>query len=115
MDELLDAALGAPASSPHVQFAAFLFMGLAVGWALGQSRRWAGWSPTLAIMGVCGAWLGAETTCLIGQATRGSASEFVGAFLGAAALAYAWRRRHPPSPNPPDEIALGRLAGPLGG
>lgn len=110
MGEFLDAALGASASSLHVQFAAFVIMGLAVGWGLGQSGRWGGWSPTLAIMGVCGAWLGAEMACLIGQATRGGATEFAAAFLGAAALAYAWRRRHPPLSERPDHIALGRFS-----
>ncbi len=110
MDGFLDAALGASASSLHVQFAAFLIMGLAAGWLLGQPRRWGVWSPTLAIMGVCGAWLGAEVACLIGQAARGGATEFAAASLGAAGLAYAWRRRHPPSSDRKDHIALGRFS-----
>lgn len=76
-------------------------MGLAIGWLLGAPRRAGHWSPALAIMGVCGAWLGAETACLIGQAARGSATEFVAALLGAAALAYAWRRRHLGGPSHP--------------
>lgn len=109
MDEFLSAALRAMASSPYAQFVAFLIMGLAVGWLLcgpGWARTW---SATLAIMGVCGAWLGAEIACLIGQADRGSASEFVAALLGAGALVIAWRRRHPHRPDGSDHIALGRI------
>ncbi len=109
MDDFLGAALGASASSLHVQFAAFVIMGLAVGGALGRARSHWAWSPALAIMGVCGAWLGAEVYCLFGQAERGSGSEFVAAFLGALWLAYVWRRYHPEAQDERTDIAVPRI------
>ncbi|WP_363348394.1 hypothetical protein [Methylocystis echinoides] len=112
MDDLLDAALGASASSPHVQFAAFVLIGLAVGWVLVCARplRLRALSPAVAIMGVCGAWLGSEAACLLGQVPRGGGVALAGGLIGAAALCYAWRRRHPERPDGPDHIALGRFS-----
>lgn len=108
MAEILAAALGVPASSPYVQFAAFLMMGLAVSWLFEQPRGLSSWSPSLAMIGVCGAWLGAEFAYLIGQAERGGEEQFLAALIGAAALAHAWRRFHPRSSDDGHDVAIQR-------
>lgn len=93
MRELFAAFDGATASL--VQFAAFLLMGAAAGWLLARSHERKKWSAPLAMIGVCGAWMGAELACLFGQVDRGGAEQFLAALIGAGGLAYAWRRYHP--------------------
>jgi uncharacterized membrane protein YeaQ/YmgE (transglycosylase-associated protein family) len=110
MDDFLGAALGASASSLHVQFAAFLVIGVAVSWLLGRMHPRTGLSPALAIMGVGGAWLGAEVSCLFGQAQRGGAVALAAGLLGALALACAWRRYHPEGAEGSRHIAVRRIS-----
>ncbi|MGJ0505706.1 MAG: hypothetical protein ACR652_00955 [Methylocystis sp.] len=103
MDSLLDAAQGAPVVSCVVQFFVFLALGGAVGWVFSGVRLWRAWSASLAIVGVCGAWMGAEFARLFGQAQSGSQPTLVAAVIGALGLGYAWRRHHPQTS---DRIAL---------
>ncbi|KAF2992144.1 hypothetical protein MJC1_00516 [Methylocystis sp. MJC1] len=90
-----DEAFSASALFACVQFITFLAIGAMVGWLLSRPRRWASWSSALSMIGVCGAWTGAEFAHLIGQAEHGSADELAAAAIGALGLAYAWRRLHP--------------------
>jgi hypothetical protein len=99
-------ALTASALSSCIQFIVFLAMGAAAGWLLSRPRRWSSWSSSLSMIGVCGAWMGAEFAHLFGQAERGGADELATAALGAFALAYAWRRLHPPAPEAGGDIAM---------
>lgn len=95
MKAVLEAVAGASATSLNVQFVAYLLIGMCVGWLLTRPCRWNSWCTSLALVGVCGAWLGAEVAHLFGQAESGSAHQFVAALIGAGALAYFWRRLHP--------------------
>jgi uncharacterized membrane protein YeaQ/YmgE (transglycosylase-associated protein family) len=97
---ITNAAFGVSSSSSLVQFIAFLLMGAFVGWLFNDPRHGAPCCLALAIVGVCGAWLGGEIACLLGRVDRGGWDDFAAAMAGAAALAYLWRRHHPP------EIAL---------
>jgi len=108
MDSFLNAALGAAAGSSFFQFAAFLMIGAAVGWLMVRPRRLHECSASLPMIGVCGAWLGAEMACLIGQAQRGGGGMFLAALIGALGLAWFWRRHHP-EPDNGGHIASGRL------
>lgn len=94
MHPFFEGALQA-AASLNFQFVAYLLMGLAVGWLLDRPGHVTEAFATLALVGVCGAWLGAEFAYLFGQAPRGSAHQLVAALIGAVILAYAWRRLHP--------------------
>jgi uncharacterized membrane protein YeaQ/YmgE (transglycosylase-associated protein family) len=102
MDSFLDTALSASAVTSLAYFLAFLILGGAVGWLMAGPARRRHWSASLAIVGVCGAWMGAEFACLFGQAQMGSEQTMVAAVAGAVGLAYAWRRHHP-EPSPGDE------------
>lgn len=95
MENFLDAALGASAVTSLVRFATFLILGVGTGWVLAGRARWRRWPGALAVMGVCGAWMGAEAACLFGQAEMGSQTALLAAILGAVGLACAWRRHHP--------------------
>lgn len=64
------------------------------------------WTASLAMMGVCGAWLGAEFAYLFGQAAPGGGEQLVVAALGGGALAYAHRRAHRRVVDPDSDIAL---------
>lgn len=75
-----------------------------VGWLLARPRGRAGWSSSLSMIGVCGAWMGAEFAHLFRQAEHGSADELAAAAIGALWLAYAWRRLHPVEAG--DDIAI---------
>lgn len=100
-----DAAIGLSASSSLFQFAAFLLMGALVGWLLNDPLHGGPCCAPLAIVGVCGAWIGGEFAVLFGRAARGGWNDFAAAFLGAAALAYVWRRRHAPETHFDQDIA----------
>lgn len=106
MSDFPDPAFGVSASSSLVQFLGFLFIGMAAGWALSLPARRSAVAAPLAIIGVCGAWFGAEAAHLFGQASSGDASEYTAAMVGAAALAYAWRRFHPPTPERGRGVAI---------
>lgn len=96
----------ATASSAPMQFLAFLVIGFAVGGFFAWPRRWSSASTPLAVIAVCGAWLGGEFACLFGEAEKGGLNQFVVALMGAGALAYAWRRFHPPSRDEATDIAM---------
>lgn len=110
MDSFLDSALGASALSCIVRFLVFLILGGAVGWLLAGPVRWRHWPSSLAIVGVCGAWMGAEFAHLFGQAEMGSEQTLVAAVAGSVALAYAWRRHHPEAPGKDRRVAGGGLS-----
>jgi hypothetical protein len=105
MTAMIDGAFGASVFSSCVQFAIFLAIGVATGWLLTRPRKWCAWSNSLSMIGVCGAWLGAEFTHLFGQGARSGVDQLAAAALGAFALAYAWRRLHP-APEASDDIAM---------
>ncbi len=107
MDSFLDSALGASAVSCVVRFLVFLILGGAVGWLLAGPDRWRQWPASLAIVGVCGAWMGAEFAHLFGQAEMGSEQTLVAALAGAVGLAYAWRRHHPAAAGDGRRVAGG--------
>jgi uncharacterized membrane protein YeaQ/YmgE (transglycosylase-associated protein family) len=100
-----DAAIGLSASSSLFQFAAFLLMGALVGWLLNDPLHGGACCAPLAIVAVCGAWFGGEFAVLFGRADRGSLNDFAAAFVGAAALAFLWRRRHAPENRFDTDIA----------
>ncbi|MDJ0447990.1 hypothetical protein [Methylocystis sp. JR02] len=104
MSAMFDEAFSASALFPCVQFVSFLAIGAMVGWLLARPRRRAGWSSSLSMIGVCGAWMGAEFAHLFRQAEHGSADELAAAAIGALWLAYAWRRLHPVEAG--DDIAI---------
>jgi uncharacterized membrane protein YeaQ/YmgE (transglycosylase-associated protein family) len=91
-----DASLDVFASSSLVQFAAFLLIGAVVGWLLNDPLHGGACCPPIAIIGVCGAWIGGEAAVLIGRVDRGGWNEFAAAVIGAMALAWFWRRHHAP-------------------
>lgn len=94
MQTIMDAIFGANGSA-HLQFLVFAFLGTGVGWMLARPCAWNCWLTSLLVIGVSGAWLGAEFACLIGQATPGGAMHLGAATAGAAGLTYAWRFLHP--------------------
>ena len=104
MKAIIDAAIGASASY-NLQFLAYLLMGLLVGWVLTQPRKWGPAFTSLALVGVCGAWLGAEFAHLFGQAERGGSGQFSAAIIGSVAFAYTWRRLHRSRRGP--DVAMG--------
>ncbi len=87
-------ALGAPSATAQLQFLVFLVMGVAIGWVLAERPRWSLRCASMIVMAVCGAWLGAEFAHLFGQAETGGRHQLAAAAIGAAALAYLWRRWH---------------------
>ncbi len=105
MDGFLDSAPGASALSCLVLFLVFLILGGGAGWLLAGPIRWRQWPTSLSIVGVGGAWMGAEFAHLVGQAEMGSEPTIIAALIGAVALTYAWRRRHPEAPDDGDHIA----------
>lgn len=108
MDSFLGAALGASVASSLLQFVAFVFLGASAGWLMTRPRRLRDCSASLPMIGVCGAWLGAEVACLFGQAQRGGGEMFAAALIGALGLAWLWRRHHP-EPDGGGRMAGGRL------
>jgi uncharacterized membrane protein YeaQ/YmgE (transglycosylase-associated protein family) len=105
---ITDAAFGVSSSSSPVQFAVFLLMGALVGWLFNDPLHGAPCCLALAIVGVCGAWIGGEIACLLGRVDRGGWDDFIAALVGAAALAYLWRRHHPPEMTFDEDIAARR-------
>lgn len=105
---ITDAALGVSASSSPIQFMAFLLMGAFVGWLFNDPLHGGACHATLAVVGVGGAWIGGEIACLLGRVDRGGMDDFAAAFLGAAALAYLWRRHHAPELAVDPHIAIHR-------
>jgi len=99
MNAILDAAIGTNVSA-NIQFITLLLLGLAVGWLMARPCGLSCWFTTLVMVGVSGAWLGAEITHLLGQGPRGGLTQLVAAMAGAALTAHAWRRFHP---RPEDE------------
>jgi uncharacterized membrane protein YeaQ/YmgE (transglycosylase-associated protein family) len=95
MQPIFDAAFGAGVLSEPVEFLAYLVMGVLVGWLMARPCGVNPWFASLALMGVCGAWMGAEFAYLFGQAPRGGSEQFLAAMIGAGALAHAWRKWHP--------------------
>ncbi len=83
------------ASSFNFQFFVYLIMGTVIGWVLTTTYRATEDFVSLILVGVSGAWLGAEGARLFGQAEEGSAHQFAAALIGSFALAAAWRRFHP--------------------
>jgi uncharacterized membrane protein YfcA len=110
MDSFLDSALGASALSCVVRFLVFVILGGVVGWLLAGPIRWRHWPASLAVIGICGAWLGAEFAHLFGQAEMGSEQTLLAALLGSVGLAYVWRRHHPEPPDDDGRIAGGGLS-----
>lgn len=110
MDGLLDSALGVSALTSLAYFLSFLILGGAVGWLMAGPARRRHWPASLAIVGVCGAWMGAEFTCLLGQAQMGSQQTMVAAVAGAVGLAYAWRRYHPEPSGDDRRVAGERIS-----
>jgi uncharacterized membrane protein YeaQ/YmgE (transglycosylase-associated protein family) len=111
MQEIFDAAFGVgvnAALSALVEFLVYVVMGVSAGWLLARPRRMNPWFTSLALVGVCGAWLGAEIAHLFGQAPRGGSEQFVAALIGAGALAYAWRKWHPRPPSDGVDVAIHR-------
>jgi uncharacterized membrane protein YeaQ/YmgE (transglycosylase-associated protein family) len=102
---ITDAAFGVSSSSSLVQFVVFLLMGALVGWLFNDPLHGAPCCLGLAIIGVCGAWIGGEIACLLGRVERGGWDQFSSAMIGAAALAYLWRRHHPPETTFNGDIA----------
>ena len=94
MQAIMDAVFGVNGSA-HLQFLVYVFLGMSVGWALSRPCAWSCWLTTVLMIGVSGAWLGAEAACLIGQADRGGLVQLAAAATGAGALVYAWRWLHP--------------------
>jgi uncharacterized membrane protein YeaQ/YmgE (transglycosylase-associated protein family) len=84
--------------SPNLQFIVYLLVGLAVAGVLAWPARGDDRSTrfrVLGVLGVCGAWFGAEAAHLFGQVPQGGAPHFLSALVGALGLAYLWRRWHP--------------------
>ncbi|WP_457796699.1 hypothetical protein [Methylocystis sp. S23] len=106
MTATIDAALGASQYASFVHFLAFLIIGVIVGGLLAQPREICAWTFSLAMMGVCGAWLGAEFAHLFGQVESGGANQLIAASVGAWALVYVWRRMRRPAPSPDAGVAI---------
>lgn len=104
MQTIIDATFGANGSA-HLQFLVFVMLGMSVGWMLARPCGWSCWAATLLIIGVSGAWLGAQAACLIGQVDRGGAVQFAASVVGAGVLTYAWRWLHPP-PQASSSVAI---------
>jgi len=107
MTATIAAALRAWQFDSLFQFTVFVIIGFAAGWSLAHPRRWCVWTASLAMMGIAGAWLGAELACLSGQVERGGPEQLVAAAIGAGALAYSWRRiQRPARPGASGDIAI---------
>lgn len=106
MDSILTAAFGTNISA-NVQFIALALLGSIVGWLMARPCAFSCWLATIAMVGVWGAWLGAEATHLLGQEPRGGPGQLLAAMAGAALMAHAWRRLHP-RPEEDDHIAVHR-------
>ncbi|PPD45373.1 MAG: hypothetical protein CTY15_04695 [Methylocystis sp.] len=96
--EPLFAPAAAAAASFNFQFLAFLVLGALVATLIARPRALSEGFVALAVVGVSGAWLGAEIAHLFGQADRGGTHQFAAALIGAAILSVAWRRLHPAEP-----------------
>jgi hypothetical protein len=92
---IFDGAFGVSIAS-CIEFAVLLGIGLAAGWLFARPRKWSSHFGSLAVVSVCGAWMGAEFAHLFGRVDWDGAEGLASATLGAVALAYAWRRLHPP-------------------
>jgi uncharacterized membrane protein YeaQ/YmgE (transglycosylase-associated protein family) len=106
MTATIDAALGASEFAFFIHFLVFLVTGGAAGFLFASPRRWDASTCSLAIIGVCGAWLGAEFAHLFGWVESGGAYQLLAAAAGACGLVYAWRRAHRPAPDPDAVIAI---------
>jgi hypothetical protein len=106
MSTTIMGALGVSAFSACIEFTAFFAIGLAAGLLLARPRSWSSHLGSLAVVGVCGAWMGAESAYLFGRAEWGGPEGLLAASLGAVGLAYLWRRLHPA----PGSDAGGRVA-----
>ncbi len=95
MSAMFGGALGVSAVS-CIEFIVFLVIGLAAGWLFAGPHRWSSHFSSLAVVSVCGAWMGAEFAHLFGRADWDGAGGLAAAMLGSVGLAYAWRRLHPP-------------------
>jgi hypothetical protein len=93
---MIEGAFGAPVASACVEFIVLLAIGIAVCGLLARPRRWSAHLGALAVMGVCGAWMGMEFAHLFGQAEWDAPKGLAAASFGAVGLAYLWRRLHPP-------------------
>jgi uncharacterized membrane protein YeaQ/YmgE (transglycosylase-associated protein family) len=103
MQEFFEGFFGASGMSQPMGFPGSLVVGVMVGWLLARPCRISSWFASLALIGVCGAWLGGETAHLFGWAPKGGVEQFLAGMVGAAALAHAWRKWHPrPSEGDPD-------------
>ncbi|QGM98784.1 hypothetical protein [Methylocystis parvus] len=105
-------AMDGVVASPQAYGAFFLFpflmiIGAAIGCALARPLRLCAWTTSLAMMGVCGAWMGAEVAYLFGRVEIGGVHQFLAAVVGAGLFAYVWRRAHQPVAVDPDSgVAL---------
>lgn len=97
MADLIDAAFAAAASSNSLRFIVFVVSGLCAGWLLARPGCWSSSPFCLTIMGVCGAWIGAELAYLIGQADPGGSAALGAALFGSIALPFVWRRLREPA------------------
>jgi uncharacterized membrane protein YeaQ/YmgE (transglycosylase-associated protein family) len=90
--------------SPNLLFIAFLILGVSAAWVMAFPPRWDGRSAVMSIVGVSGAWFGAEVARLFGQAPQGGAEQFLAALIGALGLAYVWGRLNPPNSAKPASL-----------
>lgn len=106
MNAIFDALTSSNASA-NIQFFVLFALGVGVGWLMARPCGWSCWFSTLAVVGVSGAWLGAEAAYRIGQAPRGGGEQLLAAMAGAALMVHLWRRLHP-RPHDDHHIAIHR-------